>query len=92
MHTAQEALDAVAIARKSFERYSFDLIYARPEQTEAAWRAELARAISEATRSPKRGVRLRVRRGGPCGWALVGSGGARRMWVPEILTVDFRKF
>ena len=48
MHTAQEALDAVAIARKAFERYSFDLIYARPGQTEAEWRAELARAISEA--------------------------------------------
>ena len=35
LHTAREALDAVAIARKSFERYSFDLIYARPEQTPA---------------------------------------------------------
>ena len=33
LHTAQEALDAVAIARQSFERYSFDLIYARPRQT-----------------------------------------------------------
>ena len=30
LHTAQEALDAVAIARANFERYSFDLIYARP--------------------------------------------------------------
>jgi len=48
MHTAQEALDAIAIARASFERYSFDLIYARPGQTEAEWREELARAISEA--------------------------------------------
>ena len=48
MHTAQEALDAVAIARSAFERYSFDLIYARPGQTEAEWREELARAISEA--------------------------------------------
>src|SRR4029079_13727792 len=33
LHTAQEALDAVAIARSVFERYSFDLIYARPGQT-----------------------------------------------------------
>ncbi len=33
LHTAQEALDAVAIARQSFDRYSFDLIYARPRQT-----------------------------------------------------------
>jgi len=48
LHTAQEALDAVAIARSAFERYSFDLIYARPDQTPTAWRGELARAISEA--------------------------------------------
>ena len=48
MHTAQEALDAIAIARASFERYSFDLIYARPGQTPEEWREELARAISEA--------------------------------------------
>jgi oxygen-independent coproporphyrinogen-3 oxidase len=48
LHTAREALDAVAIARKSFDRYSFDLIYARPGQTTDAWRAELAHAIDEA--------------------------------------------
>src|SRR5712671_4826960 len=48
LHTAQEALDAVAIARGAFERYSFDLIYARPRQTLDAWQAELKRAISEA--------------------------------------------
>ena len=35
LHTAREALDAVAIARKAFDRYSFDLIYARPDQTPA---------------------------------------------------------
>jgi len=48
LHSAREALDAVAIARKSFERYSFDLIYARPEQTPAMWADELALAIKEA--------------------------------------------
>jgi putative oxygen-independent coproporphyrinogen III oxidase len=48
LHTAQEALDAVAIARRAFERYSFDLIYARPGQTTAGWAAELKRAIAEA--------------------------------------------
>jgi oxygen-independent coproporphyrinogen-3 oxidase len=48
LHTAQEALDAVKIARAAFERYSFDLIYARPGQTPQAWRTELARAIDEA--------------------------------------------
>ena len=48
LHTAQEALDAVKIARTAFDRYSFDLIYARPNQTPAAWRTELLRAIDEA--------------------------------------------
>ena len=48
LHSAQEALDAVKIARAAFERYSFDLIYARPRQTPEAWRAELNRAIDEA--------------------------------------------
>ncbi|MFY9600516.1 MAG: radical SAM family heme chaperone HemW [Pseudolabrys sp.] len=48
LHSAQEALDAVAVARSIFERYSFDLIYARPRQTPEAWAAELKRAIAEA--------------------------------------------
>jgi putative oxygen-independent coproporphyrinogen III oxidase len=48
LHTAQEALDAVAVARSIFERYSFDLIYARPRQTPQQWAAELRRAIGEA--------------------------------------------
>jgi oxygen-independent coproporphyrinogen-3 oxidase len=48
LHTAREALDAVAIARAEFERYSFDLIYARPDQTPAMWAAELKQAIAEA--------------------------------------------
>jgi putative oxygen-independent coproporphyrinogen III oxidase len=48
LHTAQEALDAVAVARSIFERYSFDLIYARPQQSLDAWSAELKRAIAEA--------------------------------------------
>jgi oxygen-independent coproporphyrinogen-3 oxidase len=47
-HSAEEALAAVALARHVFERYSFDLIYARPGQTAAQWRAELMRAISHA--------------------------------------------
>ena len=47
LHTAREALDAVAIAR-AFDRTSFDLIYARPEQTPAQWAAELKLAIAEA--------------------------------------------
>src|SRR6476659_1244517 len=48
LHTAQEALDAVAIARANFERYSFDLIYARPRQSLESWAAELRRALAYA--------------------------------------------
>jgi len=48
LHSAREALDAVAIARRSFDRYSFDLIYARPDQTPAMWADELKLAIEEA--------------------------------------------
>ena len=48
LHSAQEALDAIAVARSIFERYSFDLIYARPRQTLEGWKAELKLAISEA--------------------------------------------
>jgi oxygen-independent coproporphyrinogen-3 oxidase len=48
LHTAREALDAVAVARSIFDRYSFDLIYARPRQTLRKWEQELKRAIGEA--------------------------------------------
>ncbi len=48
MHSAQEALDAVAIAARHFERFSFDLIYARPHHELDAWKTELELAISYA--------------------------------------------
>ncbi len=48
MHTASEALAAVAVARENFPRISFDLIYARPDQSPDAWRAELTRALAFA--------------------------------------------
>lgn len=48
LHTAEEALKAVGIARSVFDRYSFDLIYARPGQTTQDWSQELKRAIDEA--------------------------------------------
>lgn len=48
MHSADEALAAIAVARSVFERYSFDLIYARPGQAPDSWSAELSRAIAEA--------------------------------------------
>ena len=48
LHSAAEAMAAVAVAAAHFERYSFDLIYARPNQSPAAWRAELEGAIARA--------------------------------------------
>ena len=48
LHSAKEALDAVAVARAIFPRYSFDLIYARPRQSTEAWAKELRRAVAEA--------------------------------------------
>ena len=48
LHSAREALDAVAIARAVFDRYSFDLIYARPGQTPDAWASELTCALAQA--------------------------------------------
>jgi coproporphyrinogen III oxidase-like Fe-S oxidoreductase len=48
MHTAREALDAVAVARSIFDRYSFDLIYARPGQQPQDWANELKTALREA--------------------------------------------
>ena len=47
MHSVDEALKAVAIARAAFPRVSFDLIYARPGQTPEDWAQELRRAIAE---------------------------------------------
>ncbi len=47
-HSAAEARAAVATAHAHFERVSFDLIYARPGQTTAAWRAELGEALGLA--------------------------------------------
>ncbi len=45
-HDAGAARRAIAAAAKAFPRLSIDLIYARPGQTDAAWRAELSEAIA----------------------------------------------
>ncbi|MBX9945316.1 MAG: radical SAM family heme chaperone HemW [Reyranella sp.] len=45
-HSTDEALAALETARRHFARYSFDLIYARPGQTLAAWADELDRALA----------------------------------------------
>ena len=47
-HSAGEAVAALALARRLFPRVSFDLIYARPGQDRAAWRAELRAALAIA--------------------------------------------
>lgn len=44
-HSAVDAINALKIANTVFDRVSFDLIYARPEQTIADWRDELSQAI-----------------------------------------------
>ncbi|WP_066650906.1 MULTISPECIES: radical SAM family heme chaperone HemW [Sphingomonas] len=48
-HDAAEGLAALDTAQVHFGRVSFDLIYARPGQSQAAWEAELARAIGFGT-------------------------------------------
>ncbi|MBV1885466.1 MAG: radical SAM family heme chaperone HemW [Parvibaculaceae bacterium] len=48
LHTVGEALQAVKLARETFPRISFDLIYARPAQTPQEWKQELEEAISYA--------------------------------------------
>ena len=45
-HSAAEAIAAFQLAARIFPRVSFDLIYARPRQTLAEWRAELTEALS----------------------------------------------
>ena len=47
-HSAAEARAAIAIAQRAFARSSFDLIYARPGQSRAAWQAELDQALDLA--------------------------------------------
>jgi oxygen-independent coproporphyrinogen-3 oxidase len=47
-HSANEAITALALARRLFPRVSFDLIYARPGQDLPSWRAELRAALAIA--------------------------------------------
>jgi len=47
-HDVQQAIHAIKLARAIFPRLSFDLIYARPEQTEKTWQDELKRALDLA--------------------------------------------
>jgi putative oxygen-independent coproporphyrinogen III oxidase len=47
-HDRGEAIRAIRLSRDIFPRYSFDLIYARPDQRHAAWEAELDEALALA--------------------------------------------
>ncbi len=47
-HDKAQALEALTLAKRIFPNYSFDLIYARPGQTLAAWRTELGQALALA--------------------------------------------
>ena len=47
-HDRADAIAAIEHARDNFPRFSFDLIYARPGQTAAAWRGELDEALNLA--------------------------------------------
>jgi putative oxygen-independent coproporphyrinogen III oxidase len=49
LHNVAEAKAALALAMRNFERVSLDLIYARPDQTLAQWRDELAQALAFGT-------------------------------------------
>ena len=46
LHSADEALAAVELARTTFDRVNFDLIYARQNQSVGQWQAELNRALN----------------------------------------------
>ena len=48
IHSTQEAMAAFDVARNQFERVSFDLIYARQNQTLESWKVELKQALSMA--------------------------------------------
>lgn len=48
IHGVDEALAAIRLARDTFPRFSFDMIYARPGQTMSAWEEELGEALALA--------------------------------------------
>lgn len=48
LHTASDAKKAFGIARSVFDRVSFDLIYARQDQTLSSWETELREALTMA--------------------------------------------
>ncbi len=48
LHSVAEAMRALDVASSTFDRFTFDLIYARPGQSAADWKAELEQGLSRA--------------------------------------------
>ena len=63
-HTAREVIAALDIARTTFPRYSFDLIYCRPKQSMDSWKEELTFAL-EFTNDHLSLYQLTIERGTP---------------------------
>ncbi|MGX7703422.1 radical SAM family heme chaperone HemW [Methylobacterium sp. Gmos1] len=78
LHSTEEAMRAVATAAAHFERYSFDLIYARPDQTPQAWAMELREAISRAAEHLSL-YQLTIEEGTP----FYGLAAAGKLTVPD---------
>lgn len=75
-HSVAEARAAILMSRDLFDRFSFDLIYARPGQTPAAWRTELKSALS-LTRGHLSAYQLTIESGTP--FFLAQSRGALKL-------------
>lgn len=93
-HSAAEGLAALKMAAAVFDRYSFDLIYARPGQDVAAWRDELTRALDHADGGHLSVYQLTIEEGTPFFTAHArgdfaipdeGTGGALYEATQEIL-------
>jgi putative oxygen-independent coproporphyrinogen III oxidase len=82
LHDAAEARRAVELARAIFPRLSFDLIYARPGHTPAAWEAELRQALAMAADHLSL-YQLTIEAGTP--FAALHAGGRLVMPEPEAL-------
>ena len=63
-HTAGEVVEALDLARTTFPRYSFDLIYGRPKQSTNSWKEELNLAL-EFTNNHLSLYQLTIERGTP---------------------------
>jgi oxygen-independent coproporphyrinogen-3 oxidase len=87
LHSVAEAEAAITIAARTFDRFSFDLIYARPGQTPQSWEAELKEAISLAGRHLSL-YQLTIEAGTP--FAALHAAGKLQPPDPEIADTLYR--